>query len=146
LSEIVNIRIFVRQAMRSIFHWSINDIRKVSSGYKYSLLIFALRFGLILKVVGLDAELNFLTLGQAMHLSTKFYYKVLKIHWGDNYRPVTIQFNKFRWFVIMNQSRKQYWSKQAYEAGPASKPSCIILHFPDRLTVNLIAWLVKCAF
>jgi hypothetical protein len=43
-----------------------NDIlyvRKVSSGFEYFLLIFALRLGLILKVVGLDAGLNSLSNG-----------------------------------------------------------------------------------
>ncbi len=36
-------------------------VRKVSSGFEYFLLIFALRLGLILKVVGVDAELNSLS-------------------------------------------------------------------------------------
>ena len=35
-----------------------NDVRKVSSGFEYFLLIFIMVLGLVLKVVGLDAELN----------------------------------------------------------------------------------------
>jgi len=34
------------------------NLRKVTSRFEYFLLIFALRLELILKVVGLDAELN----------------------------------------------------------------------------------------
>ncbi len=41
--------------------WNWLDVRKVSSGFEYFLLIFALRLGLTLKVVGLDAELNSLS-------------------------------------------------------------------------------------
>jgi hypothetical protein len=33
-------------------------VRKVSSGFKYFLLIFAIQLGQSLKVFGLDAELN----------------------------------------------------------------------------------------
>jgi len=36
---------------------------KVSSGFEYFLLIFSLRLGLIIEVVGLDAELNSLSNG-----------------------------------------------------------------------------------
>ena len=35
-----------------------NDVRKVSSGFEYFLLIFIMVLGLVLKVVGLDEELN----------------------------------------------------------------------------------------
>jgi hypothetical protein len=38
-------------------------VRKVSSGFEYFLLICALRLGLTLKGVGLDAELNSLPSG-----------------------------------------------------------------------------------
>jgi len=41
--------------------WNWLDVRKVSSGFEYFLLTFALRLGLTLKVVGLDAELNSLS-------------------------------------------------------------------------------------
>jgi hypothetical protein len=39
------------------------NVRKVSSGFEYFLLIFALRLRLTLKMVGLDAELNSLSNG-----------------------------------------------------------------------------------
>jgi hypothetical protein len=41
----------------------INYVRKVSSGFEYFLLIFALRLVMALKVVGLDTELNSATNG-----------------------------------------------------------------------------------
>jgi hypothetical protein len=40
-----------------------NHVRKVRSRFECFLLIFALRLGMILKVVGMDAELNSLSNG-----------------------------------------------------------------------------------
>ena len=39
-------------------HVHIPNVRKISSGFEYFLLIFVIVFGLVLKVVGLDVELN----------------------------------------------------------------------------------------
>ncbi len=40
-----------------------SSVKKISIGFEYFLLIFALRLGLTVKVVGLDAKLNFLLNG-----------------------------------------------------------------------------------
>jgi hypothetical protein len=47
----------------------LTHVRKVSSGFEYFLLIFALRLGLTLKVVELDAELNSLSNGSIFNRS-----------------------------------------------------------------------------
>jgi hypothetical protein len=49
-----------------------HDVKKVSSGFEYFLLIFSLRLGLILKVVEMDAELNSLSNGGSKKVSSKF--------------------------------------------------------------------------
>jgi hypothetical protein len=51
--------------MKLVVHYlrNIIHVRKVSSGFEYFLLIFALRLGLAPKVVGLDTELNSLSNG-----------------------------------------------------------------------------------
>ncbi len=71
------------------------DVKKVSSGFEYLLLIFSLRLGLILKVVGMDAELNSLSNGGSKKVSSKFgVYKFLVFSeiLGHNFNPPILNY------------------------------------------------------
>src|SRR5438132_607956 len=52
-------------------------VRKVSSGFEYFLLIFVLRLGMTLKVVGIDAELNSLSNGDIFNWGHRAKNRVL---------------------------------------------------------------------
>ncbi len=81
----VKLNIFESKSKKLTYEDQKVDVRKVTNRFEYFLLIFTLRLGMTLKVVGIDVELNSLSNGDIFkggHRAKKlgFYPKYTLFH------------------------------------------------------------------